>query len=354
MAGGQGERFWPKSTASMPKHLLGFVRKKPMISQTLERVSGLVPKKQIAIITNKKQFAKIKQNAKGVAAQNMIIEPFGRSTAAAIGLAAALLNKCYPEAVMVALPCDHVIQDKKKFARILRCASEAASKSGGLVTLGINPRFAFTGYGYIKKGAAVRSIAGERLYKVERFVEKPDKNTARKYVESGQYFWNSGIFIWKAQAILDEMKKYMPALYRSLGKIEKSCCTASFKNILEKEYKKLKDISIDYGIMEKTKKALVLATDLKWDDIGSWDAMSSYGKKDQDGNIVVGDFKGIDAKNCVVVGEKNRLVAVIGIQDAIIVESRNATLVCGKKRTQDVKALVHELKKDDRLARYTR
>jgi len=355
MAGGKGERFWPKSTDSMPKHLISLFTKETMLQQTIKRSLHSVPKEKILVVTNKSQQAEVKRKVKNINSKNIIAEPFGRNTAAAIGLAAVWIKKYHHDAVMAVLPSDHIIEQKEKFAKILSGASDIARKTGALITLGIKPKFAFTGYGYIKVGKRLSMpLKSAQVHKLDRFVEKPDKKTALAYLKSGKYLWNSGIFIWKAKAILDEIKKYMPELYTALVRIEKTLGSKNYEAVLRREYSKLKSISIDYGIMEKTKNALVLSADVDWNDIGSWTAIVSYGKKDKMGNVVVGDHEGFDTRNCTVVGSDDHLIATIGVNDLIIVSSKNATLICRKDKTQEVKELVHKLKADKRFAKYTK
>lgn len=314
MAGGSGERFWPKSRRRLPKQFLPIVSKKSMIEETIARLKGLVPEDRIYIVTNKIQASLIKGR------RNVIAEPLSRNTAPCIALSARIIQKRDPNAVMVVLPSDHHINDISKFQDAIRAAVKMDSV---LVTLGIKPKFPHTGYGYIRKGKRL----GRGLYKVSRFTEKPDLVTAKRYIASGRYFWNSGIFVWKVGTILEEIKRYLPDLY-SLSKTG---------------YRNADNISIDYGIMEKTNRAVVLEAGFAWDDVGNWASLDKHKAKDKDGNILQGDAVVRDVNNSIIISEAP-LVAGIGIRDMIVVATKDSVLICPKDRAEEVKSIVGMLK----------
>lgn len=307
MAGGSGERFWPWSRRRMPKQFLPIVSDKSMLDETINRLKGVVPEDRIYIVINKVQTPLVKGY------RNVIVESVSRNTAPCIALSAGIIQKRDPDAVMVVLPSDHYISDVSKFKDTIKIAVKT---DGVLVTLGIKPAFPHTGYGYIKKGNRL----GNGFYRVDRFTEKPDLKTAKRYVTSGKYFWNSGIFIWRVKTILEEIDKYIPDL--------DSC-----------------NISIDYGVMEKTNRAVVLEADFKWDDLGNWASLSKHKGKDENGNLLEGDVLTRGVKNSTIVTDAP-LVAGIGISDMIVVARKDAVLVCPKDRAEEVKHIVAMLKEN--------
>jgi mannose-1-phosphate guanylyltransferase/mannose-6-phosphate isomerase len=290
---------------------------------------------------------------------HILVEPIGKNTAPAIGLAAVHLEQKDPEAIMAVFPADHLIKKTKAFVQILKSAATMAEQ-GALVTLGIKPTGPETGYGYIRSGSRFM-IAGSRktkAYLVDAFVEKPQKATARKYVKSGRYFWNSGIFIWKVSVISKEIERHLPALYKQLRMIQESLGTDRQEATIEQAYSQLDPISIDYGVMEKAclslpvrqaggrqaKRVVMVEADIGWTDLGSWTAVGEVAKTNRAGNVVVGNVLDLDSHNSIIYGDK-RLVATIGLDDIIVVDSPDATLVCPKERAQDVKKVVDQLKR---------
>lgn len=312
MAGGSGERFWPWSRKGMPKQFLPIVSKKSMLEETLERLKGIIPEKRIYVVTNKIQ----KHLVKGC--KNIIVESIPRNTAPCIAISAGLIRKKDPTAVMVVLPADHKIKDVSKFQNTLLDAVKIADRSNVLVTLGIKPYTPHTGYGYIERGEKI----GPGFYKVSRFTEKPDLDTAKRYVASGRYFWNSGIFIWKVGVILEEIKKYLPNIYRNKQRI-----------------------SIDYGVMEKTDRAVVLEAGFNWDDVGNWASLDKHRKKNKYGNIIQGNVLVKDVNDSTIITDA-ALVAAIGVKDLVIVAQDNAVLVCPKNRAEEVKSIIGMIRKD--------
>ncbi|MBI5642842.1 MAG: mannose-1-phosphate guanylyltransferase/mannose-6-phosphate isomerase [Deltaproteobacteria bacterium] len=342
LAGGIGSRFWPLSRETTPKQLLKVVGDESLLKSTIRRLSPLVPSDRVLIVTNARQAEIIRLHLSyggdGKALKpGYIVEPLGKNTAAAIALAAFDIYRKDPEGIMAILPADHIIKDGKSFRATVKAAIEAA-REGHLVTFGIVPTSPETGYGYIKAGAkAVSRINGYSVKPVERFVEKPDIKRARKYLASGGYFWNSGIFLWKAARILDEIKTYLPEVYNGLDSANSPAETAE-------AYKGFKDISIDHAILEKAKDVVVIPADFPWSDMGTWSSFGEILEPDENGNIVKGRVVDIGSENSIIIG-CDRAVATIGLKDFILVDTPDATLVCPKERAQEVKEVVNILKK---------
>ena len=344
MAGGRGERFWPRSRGKHPKQLLPIAGVRTMIQETVERVKPLTAEENIYIVTGENLAGEVRRQLPSVPAKNVISEPLGRNTAACIGLAAVRIEKEKPEAVMVVLTADHLIKERERFLEIVKAGAELAEASGNLVTLGIKCTRPDMGYGYIKIKNQERRAKSEKIeaYEVEKFVEKPDEETARRFLVSGNYYWNSGMFIWTVSAILEAIRKHMPKLFKGLETIKQSPGTPEEADIVRKVYQNLEPISIDYGVMERAENVAVVKADITWDDVGSWLAMERLYPRDENGNVVLGKFEGIDSTNCIIVSD-DHLVAGIGVSDLIVVTTPEATLICSRERAQDVKKMVKKL-----------
>lgn len=339
MAGGGGTRFWPASRQKTPKQLLNLTGNDLMINETINRVSKVVDQNKIFIVTNSAQADKMFEVTPNFIGKSHILsEPSARNTAACIGYAAIEILKKYGDGVMCIFPADHYIKDENSFAKIFNEAINTAMTSEKLVTIGIMPSFPSTGYGYIKYHKSDIMVKH-----VIEFVEKPDLDTAKRYIESGEYAWNSGMFIWKASTILDNFKRYLPEIYICLDQIAESIGTENEKAVIERIYPVIPSVSIDYGIMEKSSDVVVLTGEFGWNDVGSWDTMDALYNADQDGNIICGDQINIETKNCISVS-KGRLIATIGVEDLIIVETEDALLVCSRNKAQNVKEVVDLLK----------
>jgi mannose-1-phosphate guanylyltransferase/mannose-6-phosphate isomerase len=342
MAGGQGTRFWPLSRELYPKQLLRLGKEHTLLQDTVLRLDPMVKTKDIHIITNSKLMVDIKSQlsemGKDALAKNIILEPQPKNTAPAVGLAALYFKKADKDSIMAVLPSDHVIKDKAKFHAALKKA-EGLAKEGYLVVFGIKPTRPETGYGYVRLGKGI----GSGRYEADAFVEKPDRKTAEGYLASGDYLWNSGMFVWKADAILDEMKLLMPALHKGLKKVWGALGTADEAAVLAEEFKKMKPVSIDYGVMEKSKKTAVVLADFSWSDLGSWDAIGDIIAPDGSGNVSVGKVVSMECKDTTFYAE-DRLVACIGLEGMIVVDTPDATLVCRKDMAQKVKDVVGTLK----------
>ena len=349
MAGGTGTRFWPLSRESSPKQMLKIVGEDTMIRQTIKRLRGFISPGNLFIATNRKQAFDLNLHLEDLKKDNypfgIIAEPVGKNTAPAIGLAAIRLKKINSNSIMIVLPADHSISNEKAFIDVLKKAVQGAEK-GHLVTMGIKPTRPETGYGYIKIKQGARG-KGQGIFKVERFVEKPDVKTAQRYLKTHNYFWNSGIFVWKAAVILNEIKRYMPTLYDGLLKIEKTVGTKKEKETEDAVYAKLESVSIDYGILEKSKKVMIIPANIGWSDVGSWTALDDILPHDTKGNIIRGNVIDVESKNSFILGS-DRVVATIGLKDMIVVDTPDATLVCPKAKSQDVKKIVDELKRHGR------
>jgi mannose-1-phosphate guanylyltransferase/mannose-6-phosphate isomerase len=346
LAGGSGTRFWPLSREKMPKQLLKIGGEDTLIRETVGRVLPLVRIEDVFIVTNASLVdsighqlsTKFDRSWEG----NVILEPEAKNTAPALGLAALHLERLDPDAVMIVLAADHSIRKTEEFLRMLQKAAEAA-RHGYLVTLGIEPDRPETGYGYIKSGNPCTEAGIEGVCKVEAFVEKPDAETAKGYLKKGGYYWNSGMFVWKVSTLLNEIAKHYPDLHEGLGEIRKSIGTEKESDVVRAVFKKLAPLSIDYAVMEKTDRAAVLPAAIGWSDVGSWTALDEVSGHDASGNVVIGNVIDIGSRDSIIYAEK-RLVATIGLKDAVVVDTPDATLVCSKERAQDVKKVVDELK----------
>lgn len=343
MAGGSGTRFWPLSRQMSPKQLLRIDSDDSLIQQTVKRINPLIPLDKIHIVTNENHYLEMKMqlSSLGDRSCNFLIEPEGRNTAAAIGLAAISLYKKDPNSLMLVMPADHIIKKSERFLNIIKHAAEIA-KSGYLVTFGIKPSRPETGYGYIK--AQGSGLKAKGYSNVERFTEKPDLETAKGYLKEGGYYWNSGIFLWKSSVILNEIKNYLPELYKNLMDVKKAVGGNGFDAAVRSAYQKIKSVSIDYGILEKSKKVAVIPADIDWCDVGSWSALDEVVEKDKDGNIKMGNVIDIGSGNSILYGGK-RVLATIGLKDMVVVDTDDATLVCRKSEAQKVGKIVDELKK---------
>ena len=343
MAGGRGERLWPLSTDDRPKQFLKLVAERTMLQETVERVRPLVPPQDALVVVGKEHAHFVFEQIPDLPRRNLIAEPMGRGTAPCVGLAALHVSRIDPEGVMIVLPADHVIKDEKRFLRLLEEAVAIASEGVYLVTLGIMPTFPATGYGYIRASRPCAAHAGEQettALEVERFTEKPDRATAEAFLREGNYFWNSGMFIWRADTILREIEEHMPALHKGLEEIAQHLGRLDEDAVIRKVYSHQESLSIDHGVMEKSRHACVLpAGDIGWSDVGDWSALELVLPKDEKGNVVLADHRGIDTRGTTVVSDRTRPIVTIGVRDLVIVDTSEALLVMDKSRAQDVKKI---------------
>lgn len=344
MAGGVGSRFWPRSKEKKPKQLIRIVGENTMIQDTVKRLEGLVKKENILVITNKIQKLRVIEQLPELPQENIIDEPFGKNTAACIGLASVLVGSKSKDAVMMILPSDHLIKDDVKFREILKNAADFAYSSRGLVTIGITPTRPETGYGYIQFDEKNRS---GNVYKVLTFAEKPNISTARRFLESGDFLWNSGMFVWRADAIKDEIKTHLPDLHEGLEVLNKFAGTDEFEKNLIQVYGQLKSLSIDYGVMEKSDKVYVTKADFYWNDLGNWEAVYEISEKNEDGNSLIGDAYTDNTFGSYIFSPR-KFTAVIGLENVIVINTNEALLVCHRNNAQDVKQVVEYLKLNKR------
>ena len=346
MAGGGGTRFWPLSRKERPKQLLNLSGQDIMVNETIDRITDAVGKGNVFIVTNVTQAALMEKETEGrMSKDHILAEPAARNTAACIGYAAMEIVKKYEDGIMCILPSDHFIKNTQEYTNVINAAMEAAEETDMLVTIGIKPDYPATGYGYIKAEEGTRTdigSTGKSYQKVAEFVEKPDEETAKEYLANGNYAWNSGMFIWKASTILKKISELLPDVYECLVQIGDAMGTPQEAEVINKVYPVIPKISIDYGIMERSRDVLVLEGDFGWNDIGSLDMLSIMKPEDENGNVLYGEQINLDTKNCILYG-KDKLIATIGVEDLIVIQEKDAILICHKNKAQDVKKVVETL-----------
>lgn len=344
MAGGVGSRFWPKSREKRPKQLINIFGQSTMIQSTVGRLNGLVNNENIFVITNQIQKDEVINQLPHIPVENIIAEPFGKNTAAAIGLASVIINSKDKEAVTLVLPADHLINDVKQFHQTINSALKFLEKSDGLITFGIVPTRPETGYGYIQID---EQFENSDIYKVKTFAEKPNYATAVRFLESGDFFWNSGMFMWRTKTILNEIKSLLPELSDGLNVLSKGIGSSSFEKTLAYVYGQLKSISIDYGVMEKSKLVYLMKSNFDWSDVGSWEEVYLKSDKKENEMVELGDIFSIKSNNCYINSKK--FTAVVGVKDLILIETDDSILVCNRNNAQDVKLVVDYLKLNKRV-----
>jgi mannose-1-phosphate guanylyltransferase len=341
MAGGSGTRLWPLSRQRRPKQALTLVGDKTMFQYAVERIRPIFPVERILVLTRGEYASILSTQAPDLPTENFILEPEGRGTAPAIGLAAIHLQQRDPDATMAILTADHFITETERFCRVLSTAEQIAT-DGTLVTLGIPPSSALTGFGYIQHGSVTEEKNGFRFYAVQRFVEKPDLMAAQKMVASSTVSWNSGMFICKVERMIREFECQMPDLYVKLMEIKNTLGQLSYRVTLENNWPLVAKQTIDYGVMESAHRVVVIPVEIGWTDIGSWGSLFQLLPADTNGNVMVGHHLDIDTKGTLVFGG-NRLVATLGVSNLIIVETDDAILVCSRDHEQAVKVIVEQL-----------
>ena len=347
MAGGVGSRFWPKSRKAMPKQFLSLLGKESLIQATCERLQVLLPTDHLCVVSTKSQSHLVQAQLSWLKPENLLAEPFGKNTAPCIGLAALHLLHRSAEAIMIVLPADHHISKTDRFIKALQNAVTLIQQQPeALATIGIEPGYPATGYGYIQRGETF-SFDHSQAFKVRAFAEKPTQEVAKQFFSSGEFLWNSGIFIWRCQTIIDYIEQLMPELYTGLRDIQAAIGTPSYDKVLERVYKQIRSESIDYGVMEHASQVMVLEGDFGWSDVGSWEEVYNRSPKDENGNVWIGDPINKDARNCYVeCGE--RVVALVGVSDLIVVDTDDALLICSRNQSQDVKWVVEKLKHSEK------
>jgi mannose-1-phosphate guanylyltransferase len=352
MAGGGGTRFWPRSRQHRPKQFLTLTGDRSLLQQAMERVESLVPAERAWVITADAYRAETARQLPQLAADQVIGEPCGRDTAPCIGLGAALVALHDPAAVMIVTPADHVIEPVQEFRRAAQVAAAMAEEHPeALITFGIPPAFPSTGYGYVRRGEEVAGRQGIGVWRARGFTEKPNAEVAEGFVASGEYYWNSGIFVWKAATVLDALKRERPKLHAAVLRIAEAWQGPRREAVLRQEYEALERVSIDYAVMQTAPEVLVVQAPYRWDDVGSWLALERMHPQDADHNTILANHCGIKTDRCVIVGDADRLIATIGVDNLLIVQDGNATLVADRREEGTVKQLVELLKKKG-LERY--
>jgi mannose-1-phosphate guanylyltransferase len=344
MAGGSGTRLWPRSRQHKPKQFLDLVGAQTMLQATVKRIAPLISGERVFIVTSAEYAPLVREQIPELPARNVFIEPASRGTAACIGLGAVYLRRLDPEGIMAALPADHLIHDELAFCRALETA-ERAARQGYLVTLGITPDRPETGYGYIQRGQLLRGGDGLPVYRVEKFTEKPDEATARRFVESGEYYWNGGIFVWQLSTILQELHLYLPETHRQLMAIEAAIGSVEEQAVLRENYRQINPATIDFGVMERAQRVAVVPVDMGWSDVGSWATIHDLLPADADGNVIIGEHLGLGTTGSLVYSNK-RLIATIGVSHLIVVDTEDALLICCRERAQEVKDIVERLRRE--------
>jgi mannose-1-phosphate guanylyltransferase len=345
MAGGGGTRFWPRSRQGKPKQFLTLVGDRSLLQQALDRSEVLVPPTRTWIITGASYCAETARQLPSLPTERIIGEPCGRDTAACIGLGAALIVREDPDGVMLVMPADHVIEPAQEFRRAALVAEQMALENPhAIVTFGIVPTFAATGYGYIERDAELTKRQGVPIFRVNSFREKPHIELAEKFVASGKHYWNTGIFVWRAATILGELRKNQPKLADAVGRIAAAWDSPQRDEILTKEYAGLDRVSIDYAVMEKAAEVLMVQATFGWDDVGSWLALERRHPQDAHDNTVLANHLGIDTHHCVIAGDGTRLIATLGVSDLIIIQDGDAILVAHREEEGNIKKIVEQLK----------
>lgn len=347
LAGGKGTRLYPLSRIKNPKQFLKVINNKSFLRNTVDRIKPIVNSDNIYVVTNEDYLDKIYEELPEIKKENIFAEPLNKETATCIGLSAIKLLKRDNDAVMLVLPSDHYIENQKFFIDSLKQAVELVQRRRGLATIGIPPTRPETGYGYIEMGEKVQ---GTDFYKVERFMEKPNLEVAKDLIMKGTYLWNSGIFVWRADVFLREMEKYLPKMYKSMMNMYEMLGTDKEESVIRNEYELIDGISVDFGIMQKTRKAYVIKSNFFWDDIGSFTSLSRFLKKEED-NSISGNTYLKDSENCTVFGNK-RLIIGFGIKDLVVVDSGDVILIMNKEKDQEMKHLVSTIKEDKSLKEF--
>ncbi len=352
MAGGSGTRFWPASRRSRPKQLLNLVDTKSMIQATVARLGGLLTSERIVVMTNGSLTEQIAEQLPDLDVKSIVGEPCKRDTAPCVGLAAALMVERDPEATMVVMPADHVIERVDVFQQAVEEAVALVEQDPQqFVTFGIRPSYAAESFGYIECGDPVSGDGAlestrSTIYQVRKFREKPDADTARQYLKAGSYFWNAGIFVWKARAVLAALEQYEPAMFARLKTIQAAIGTDAFDDVLEQEFTAIDGKSIDYAVMERYPKVLVMEAPFDWDDLGSWRSLARMRGNDQNNNTLVGKILAQETSNSILCSDDQHLVATVGVDNLIVVHTENATLVIHQNAEESVRDVVKRLESE--------
>ncbi|MBY0523318.1 MAG: NTP transferase domain-containing protein [Gemmataceae bacterium] len=349
MAGGGGTRFWPRSRQKRPKQFLSLAGERTLIQQAHDRIEAQVPPERTWVITAGMHRAEAQLQLAALPGDRIIGEPCGRDTAPCVGLGAALIARQDPSAVMLVMPADHVIEPVQDFRRAAHVAELMAEENpGALITFGIVPTFPSTGYGYIHRGALVTTRQGISVFRALKFEEKPVAERAERFVGSGEYFWNAGIFVWKAATILDQLRQRQPKLHDAVQRIAAAWSTPEREAVLRREFEALDRISIDFAVMQDAPEVLAVQAPYRWDDVGSWLALERMQPQDADENTVMAQHVGLKTRSCVIVGDAGHLIATVGVSDLLIIQDGDVTLVADRRDEGTVKQIVELLKKQGR------
>jgi mannose-1-phosphate guanylyltransferase len=343
LAGGSGERFWPLSRRARPKQLLRLVSNTTLLEETLERLEGVVPRERILILTNAEQESAVRKLLVNFPKENIVAEPAKRDTAAAVALGTGWVAARDHAAIMLVLPADHVIANRTAFQETLALASDAAEETSELVTIGIKPTWACPGFGYIEQGKPVRlrnRADNDAIHRVLRFREKPNLDLAESFLRKGNFRWNAGMFVWSVPTVLREFNRHAPELADFISQVR---APGNFEKALRERFSKLPRISLDYAIMEKADRVLVVEASFDWDDIGSWRAVASYFEKDKQGNAANCAITALDSSNNIVFEEDGTTIALLGVRDLIVVRTEDALLICHQHEAERIKELIGKI-----------
>ncbi|NMF04827.1 mannose-1-phosphate guanylyltransferase [Clostridium beijerinckii] len=336
MAGGKGTRFWPLSTEEKPKQFLNLIGKDTMIQMTVNRIKPIIPIERIFVCTGQKYVNLVKEQLPELPEKNIIVEPDGRNTTPCIALSAFVIRRYYKDANMIVLPSDHLIKDEDKFRDIVQRANDfLGNNEEAIVTLGMKPDRPETGYGYIKYTNIAEEKNEFNIFKVDKFVEKPNEEKAKKYLEDGSYLWNGGMFLWKISNIINEIKKYSPETYEAIHEIE-VVKEELLQDLINDKYHKTESISIDYSVLEKSTNVYVIPTEIGWDDIGTWKAVERYKEKDINDNIIYGNARVIESKCNIAINSCKRVV-MIGIDDVMTLETEDSIYIVNKEYMENLR-----------------
>jgi len=354
MAGGSGTRFWPRSTEAHPKQFLNIFGDRTMLQSTVDRIKNLIPSERVWVITNQRYVDLVQEQLPDVPAGNIVGEPIAKNTAPCVALAATLIQDQDPDATMVVLPADHLVGEPSTFISILQTAAAKAADGQTLVTIGIKPSHPETGYGYIEFNEEISEThKGREVKKVNQFREKPDLETAKEFIDSGNFLWNSGMFVWKTSAIIKEFELHLPDIHEQIEDLQPTIGSEDQEEAISTFYHGCTSISIDYGIMEQAQNVFVVPGSFGWNDVGSWKAVYDLRSKDEHGNVILSDTSTLaDSSNNLIQSESGKLIALVGVDNMAIVETDKAILVCELDNSQGVKKVVNQLRKDDKLKKY--
>ncbi|MEC9092517.1 MAG: mannose-1-phosphate guanylyltransferase [Planctomycetota bacterium] len=344
MAGGSGTRFWPASTQRLPKQLLKLYGDQTMIQSTVNRLGSLVRQEDVLVVTNERLVEETQKQLPEIPKHQIVGEPAKRDTAPCIGLAAAMIAQKDPEGIMLVMPADHVIQQADNFQNAIKLAVKTIrSHPGRFVTFGIKPTYPAESFGYVERGESQGTPEEGELFAVKTFREKPDKKTATEFLDSGNFYWNSGIFVWTAKSVFSAIEKHQPEMHSHLKKIQDAIDTQHFDQVFETEFKAINGTSIDYAIMEHYDDISVMEAPFDWDDVGTWQAVGRLIAADRNGNSTLGKTINLETNNSIIHAEEGHLVATLGLEDCIVVQTGNATLVAHKSKEESIRALVKEI-----------